>query len=378
MIKRLLLAIVFLAIVVGGIVGFNLFRSKMIADFFANMPQKTMTVATIIVEPTVWTPGLEAIGSIKASEGVDLTFEVAGVVNKINFKANEKVERGDVLVQLDDSIQEADLEAAKASAVLSDQNLKRAQTLRTQGVGAVSNVDSAAATAASAHAQVAKLEAIVKQKTLVAPFSGTMGIPKIDVGQYVTPGLAVATLQNMDTMRVDFTVPEQSIDLLKLGQTVKVSPNSDQEFEGKIIGIDPKIDPSTRLVSVRGEIDNVSGQLNPGQFVQVVVQLPEEDNIIAVPQTAVVSSLYGDYVFIVRPVQEDGAADNSNGESQTEKLAIDQLFVKLGRRMKGVVEVTSGLKDGDIIVSAGQNRLSPKMNVVIDNSVNPANPATAQ
>lgn len=378
MIKRLLLAIVFLAIVVGGIVGFNLFRSKMIADFFANMPQKTMTVATITVEPTVWTPGLEAIGSIKASEGVDLTFEVAGVVNKINFKANEKVKQGDVLVQLDDSIQEADLQAAKASAVLSDQNLKRAQTLRTQGVGAVSNVDSAAATAASAHAQVAKLEAIVKQKTLVAPFSGTMGIPKIDVGQYVTPGLAVATLQNMDTMRVDFTVPEQSIDLLKLGQTVKVSPNSDQEFEGKIIGIDPKIDPSTRLVSVRGEIDNVSGQLNPGQFVQVVVQLPEEDNIIAVPQTAVVSSLYGDYVFIVRPVQADGAADNSNSEAQTEKLAIDQLFVKLGRRMKGVVEVTSGLKDGDIIVSAGQNRLSPKMNVVIDNSVNPANPATTQ
>lgn len=373
MIKRLLLAIVFLAIVVGGLVGFNLFRSKMIADFFANMPQKTMTVSTITVEPTVWTPGLEAIGSINASEGVDLTFEVAGVVNKINFKANEKVQNGQVLVQLDDSIQVADLAAAKASAVLSEQNLKRAQTLRSQGVGAVSNVDTAAASAESARAQVAKLEAILKQKTLVAPFSGTMGIAKIDVGQYVTPGEVVATLQNMDTMRVDFTVTEQSFNKLKLGQVIKVNPTNSQEFEGRIIGIDPKIDPSTRLVSVRGVIEKVNGQLNPGQFVQVTVQLPEESNIIAVPQTAVVSSLYGDYVFVVRPVKnEDATAD-------TEKtLAVDQVFVKLGRKLKDVVEIVGGINKGDIIVSAGQNRLAPKMHVVIDNSVNPANPATAQ
>lgn len=373
MIKRLLLAIVFLAIVVGGLVGFNLFRSKMIADFFANMPQKTMTVSTITVEPAVWTPGLEAIGSVNASEGVDLTFEVAGVVDTIKFKANEKVQKGQVLVQLDDSIQVADLAAAKASAVLSDQNLKRAQTLRTQGVGAVSNVDSASASSESARAQVAKLEAVLKQKTLIAPFTGTMGIAKVDVGQYVTPGLAIATLQNMDTMRVDFTVTEQSINLLKLGQTVHIYPTKGEEFTGKITGIDPKIDPSTRLVSVRGEIENVNGQLNPGQFVQVSVQLPEEGNIIAVPQTAVVSSLYGDYVFVVRPVKAEGAAADAK-----ETLAVDQVFVQLGRKVKGVVEITKGIQDGDIIVSAGQNRLSPKMHVVIDNTVNPANPATAQ
>ncbi|GAA0602747.1 efflux RND transporter periplasmic adaptor subunit [Paenochrobactrum glaciei] len=375
MIKRLLLAIVFLAIVVGGLVGFNLFRSKMIADFFANMPQKTMTVSTITVEPAVWTPGLEAIGSVNASEGVDLTFEVAGVVDKIKFKANEKVQKGQVLVQLDDSIQVADLAAAKASAVLSDQNLKRAQTLRTQGVGAVSNVDSASASSESARAQVAKLEAVLKQKTLIAPFTGTMGISKVDVGQYVTPGLAIATLQNMDTMRVDFTVTEQSINLLKLGQTIHIYPTKGEEFTGKITGIDPKIDPSTRLVSVRGEIENVNGQLNPGQFVQVSVQLPEEGNIIAVPQTAVVSSLYGDYVFVVRPVKTEGAAADADVK---ETLAVDQVFVQLGRKVKGVVEITKGIQDGDIIVSAGQNRLSPKMHVVIDNTVNPANPATAQ
>ncbi|MGU3576394.1 efflux RND transporter periplasmic adaptor subunit [Brucellaceae bacterium C25G] len=373
MIKRLLLAIVFLAIVVGGLVGFNLYRSKMIAEFFANMPQKTMTVSTITVEPTVWTPALEAIGSINASEGVDLTFEVSGVVNAIKFKANEKVKQGQVLVQLDDSIQLADLAAAQASAVLSDQNLKRAQTLRTQGVGAVSNVDSASANAESARAQVAKNEAVLKQKTLVAPFSGTMGIARIDVGQYVTPGQVVATLQNMDTMRVDFTVTEQSIDQLSLGQTIKINPNNGQEFEGKITGIDPKIDPSTRLVSVRGQVENVNGQLNPGQFVQVSVQLPEEDNIIAVPQTAVVTSLYGDYVYIVRPVKTEGAAADAK-----EVLAVDQVFVKPGRRLKGVVELTGGVKDGDVIVTAGQNRLAPKMHVVIDNTVNPANSATAQ
>ena len=234
-------------------------------------------------------------------------------------------------------------------------------------------MDSASASSESARAQVAKLEAVLKQKTLIAPFTGTMGIAKVDVGQYVTPGLAIATLQNMDTMRVDFTVTEQSINLLKLGQTIHIYPTKGEEFTGKITGIDPKIDPSTRLVSVRGEIENVNGQLNPGQFVQVSVQLPEEGNIIAVPQTAVVSSLYGDYVFVVRPVKTEGAAADAK-----ETLAVDQVFVQLGRKVKGDVEITKGIQDGDIIVSAGQNRLSPKMHVVIDNTVNPANPATAQ
>lgn len=371
MIKRLILAIIFLVIVVGGLVGFNLFRTQAIKDFFANMQQPAQTVSTITVEPTAWTPGIEAIGSANALNGVDLTVQLDGLVQKINFKPNQQVKQGDVLLEMENSIQKADLAAAQAEAVLADQNLKRADTLRARGVGAVSDVDTNAAAASAKKAAVAKMQAVLDQKSVRAPFSGTIGIAKVDLGQYLTPGTVIATLQATDTMRVDFTVPEQSFTALKLGQTVKVGPNQDDlSHTGKIVGIDPKIDPSTRLVSVRAEVANPEHALTPGQFVQVRVELPQEDNVIAaLPQTAVVTSLYGDYVYAVRP--EKPKEGEKPAEGQAEKRVALQIFVKLGRRFGGVVEITDGLKQGDIVITAGQNRLSPGIPVQVDNTVNP-------
>ncbi|AAX74436.1 MULTISPECIES: efflux RND transporter periplasmic adaptor subunit [Brucella] len=382
MIKRLILAIIFLVVVVGGLIGFNLFRSKMIKDFFANMQQPAQTVSTVTVEPGVWQPGVEAIGTASALNGVDLTVQLDGVVQKINFKANQDVKQGDILLQMEDSIQRADLAAAEAEAVLAQQNLKRADTLRTRGVGAVSNVDTTASAANAAVALVEKMRATLAQKSVKAPFSGVIGIPKVDIGQYLTPGTVIATLQNIDIMRIDFTVPEQLLATIKLGQTVKVGSNADTlDFTGKIVGIDPKIDPTTRLVSVRAEVDNPDHKLTPGQFVQVRVELPEESNVIALPQTSIVSSLYGDYVYVVRPEQKQESAKASEAAKVQEgqKQVAQQVFIKLGRRSAGNVEVTSGLKPGDIIITAGQNRLSSGVPVKIDNTVNPSgNPADRQ
>ncbi len=382
MIKRLILAIIFLVVVVGGLIGFNLFRSKMIKDFFANMQQPAQTVSTVTVEPGVWQPGVEAIGTASALNGVDLTVQLDGVVQKINFKANQDVKQGDILLQMEDSIQRADLAAAEAEAVLAQQNLKRADTLRTRGVGAVSNVDTTASAANAAVALVEKMRATLAQKSVKAPFSGVIGIPKVDIGQYLTPGTVIATLQNTDIMRIDFTVPEQLLATIKLGQTVKVGSNTDKlDFTGKIVGIDPKIDPTTRLVSVRAEVDNPDHKLTPGQFVQVRVELPEESNVIALPQTSIVSSLYGDYVYVVRPEQkqESAKAGEAAKAQEGQKQVAQQVFIKLGRRSAGNVEVTSGLKPGDIIITAGQNRLSSGVPVKIDNTVNPSgNPADRQ
>ncbi|GAB1582187.1 efflux RND transporter periplasmic adaptor subunit [Phyllobacterium phragmitis] len=395
--RRLLpyLLLLLVAAVCGGLVWFNFFREAMIKNYFATMQQPAQTVSTVTVEPTSWTPYIEAIGTANASEGVDLTVQLSGIVKEIRFKANQRVKQGDVLVQLDDSIEQADLVAAQAEAVLNEQNYKRAQTLRTQGVGALSNVDTTRAAYESAQATVAKLQATLDQKRLVAPFSGTIGIPQIDVGQYLQPGNVVATLQNLDTMRVDFTVPEQSLSKLKIGQPVLVGLTDDNlEFKGKVIGIDPKIDPTTRLVSVRAQVQNPDGKLNPGQFVQVRVQLPKEDNIIALPQTAVVTSLYGDYVYVVRPEKKQGeqnapaatssttsgaqAEEKPADEEKAQPLAVYQVFVKLGRRSQGLVEITGGLSEGDVVVTAGQNRLSPGLHVAIDNTVNPADAAKQQ
>lgn len=396
MIKRLLIAIVLLAAVCGGIVYFNMFRDQMIQDMFANMPRPSVTVSTQEVEPISWTPGIEAIGTVSAIRGVDLAVETTGIVKDIAFSANDKIEDGQVLVQLDDAVEKADLEAQKATASLAKTALDRARELQRKGVGSDVTVDAANAAAATATANVARLQAVLDQKQLKAPFGGTVGIPRIEVGQYLAPGTVVATLQDLDTMRADFAVPEQQLDLLRIGQPVVLGVDqATWPFHGEITGIDPKVDASTRLVSVRSTVTDPDGRLSPGQFVQVRVQLPEETGIIAVVQTAVVTSLYGDYVYVVR---EAGAAETQPApapEQQTSQAAVSaaiaqgapqpeapklearQVFVKTGRRNEGLVEILSGLKAGDVVVTAGQNRLTPGAPVVIDNTITPVKQAPA-
>ncbi|MBP0437150.1 efflux RND transporter periplasmic adaptor subunit [Tianweitania sediminis] len=396
MIKRFLIAIVLLALVGGGIVGFNMFRDQAIQDFFANMPTPTATVSTVTVEPRSWTPSIGAIGTISANRGVELTVENAGIITAVNFEANQRVEAGDVLVQLDDAVQRADLAAARTQADLDQQTLQRAQELQQRGVGTSVSLEAAQAAAQASSAQVQKAEAVLSQKQLRAPFSGTVGIPRVDVGQYLQPGTTVVTLQDLDLMRADFTVPEQRLSQIRIGQPVVVSlDGTNTRFEGEITGIDPRIDPASRLVSVRAAIENPEQTLAPGQFAQIEVQLPTEDNVMILPQTAVVTSLYGDYVYLVRPIQPEAAQENPEAqqgaapvpaagaegeaaEGATQPQAAPatqqaaQVFVQVGRRNGPDVEIRSGLNVGDVVITAGQNRLSNGTPVAVDNTVNPA------
>ncbi|MBN9076658.1 MAG: efflux transporter periplasmic adaptor subunit [Rhizobiales bacterium 65-79] len=374
MIKRLVIALILIVIVVGGVVGFNLFRSHAIKQYFANMPKPKLTVSTTVAKPMTWKPEIQAIGTVSARSGVDLTVEVSGVVRQVAFKSNEKVKAGQLLVQLDDAVQRANLEAEKAQAALDQQNLERAIELQKRQVGPQSNVQQAQAAASASAAQVDSLQAVLDQKRLTAPFSGTIGIPQVDIGQYLTPGNVVATLQDLDTMRVDFTVPEQQLPDLKMGQPVRLGlTDDDLKFEGQVIGIDPKVDPSTRLASIRAEISNPNGALTPGQFAQVRVQLPAEENIIALPETALTTSLYGDYVYVVVPADKDGKATTGKVDpnDKNQNLVARQIFVKIGRRSEGRVEIREGVKAGDVVVNAGQNRLTNGAAVTIDNSVQP-------
>lgn len=382
LIKRFIIAIVLLVLVCGGIVGFNIMRDNGIKQYFANMPVASVTVATTKVEPGPWTPGIETIGTVGASQGVDLTVEATGIVKEIKFAANQRVNKGDVLIQLDDAVQQADLAAAKTQADLDQQALDRATELRRRGVGSDVTLDAARATASTSASQVQKLQAVLDQKQLRAPFSGTIGIPKVDIGQYVAPGNVIATLQDLETMRADFAVPEQQLAQLKIGQPVNFGVSSDSmPFNGSVIGIDPKVDPQSRLVSVRAEITNPEGKLSPGQFVRVRVELPKEDNVVAVPLTALTSSLYGDFVYVVRPAEKPegqaaatpaapAAAADAKPEAE-QALAVKQIFVKVGRRSQGRVEILEGVSGGDELVVAGQNRLSNGTPVKIDNTVSP-------
>ena len=394
MIKRFIIAIVLLAVVIGGIVGFNMFRDNAIAQFFANMPVAPSPVSTVKVEPVTWTPHIQALGTVGASRGVDLTVETTGVVQSVNFQSNQKVTTGALLVQLDDTQQRADLTAQRASAALDQQNLERAIELQKRGVGSETSVEQAQAAASASQAQVAKLEAVVEQKRLIAPFDGTMGIPRVDLGQFIQPGTTVATLQNLDVLRADFSVPEQSLNLVRMDQPVRFGvDDGDMPFTGKIVGIEPKVDPATRLVLIRAEISNPAGKLSPGQFVQVRVELPREEGVVAIPQTAVVTSLYGDFVYVVRPADaapaQPAAPASDTAKPATEQAATPaaapapglvarQVFVKLGRRTGGRIEITEGLKEGDEVVTAGQNRLSNGGPVVVDNTVQPVPAAGGQ
>lgn len=411
----ILLILVVLVVVVGGIVGFNFLRDNGIKQYFATMKPPAATVSTTIAKPSNWTPGVEAIGTVRAVRGVDLTVEVSGIVKEITFHANEKVASNAVLLQLDDAVERADLEAQKAQAALDQVSLTRAIELTRRGVGSDSTLDSARAAASASASQVTRLQAVLDQKQLTAPFAGTVGIPKIDLGQYLSPGTAVVTLQDLDTMRVDFSVPEQQLPLLKIGQTVRLGlGGDDMPFAGAIRGIDPKIDPSSRLVNIRAEVGNPDGKLTPGQFVQVRVELPEEQNVLSLPQTALTTSLYGDYIFVVQPAKPAGAAPAQAekpadakpaadaakpadpkpadskpadakpadaakpAEADKPALVLSQVFVKPGRRNQGMVEIVEGLKAGEEVVTAGQNRLFNGMSVNVDNTIDPTKSANKQ
>lgn len=358
--KRLLVAFILLFLIAGGLVGFNIMRDRGIQGFFANMKPPAVAVSTYEVKPVVWTPVIDAIGTIYAARGIELTVEASGIVKEVGFTANQQVREGDLLLRLDDAVQRADLEATKSQAALDQQSLDRALELSQRGVGTSANLDSAEAQASASRSRVASLEAVLQQKRVVAPFSGTIGIPRVDLGQYVAPGTVVATLQDLDTLHADFTVPEQFFDQLEIGQEVLLGPeDSSLGIEGEITGIDPRVDPATRLVSVRAVVAESDGSLTPGQFVHVNVLQPKEDGVIAVPQTAVITSLYGDHVFAVRPVEggEEGAQEAR------------QVFVTVGRRSDEIAEIAKGLEPGDIVITAGQNRLSNGTPVTINNSV---------
>lgn len=366
MIKRFIIAFILLVVICGGLVGFNLFRDQAIEDFFANMQQPPVAVSTTEVQSVSWEPAIRAIGTVNAANGVDLTMEVPGVVKEIQFEANATVSEGDLLVRLDDEVQQADLASAKSQLSLNEQALVRARELQERGVGSQSTLETAQAAATASTSQVTKLQAVLNQKQLRAPFGGTIGIPQIDIGQYISPGQVVATLQDLETMNANFTVPEQQFELLAIDQPVRIGLSEDDlPFTGKITGIDPKINPATRLVSVRAEITNPEGRLNPGQFVRVRVGLPVEDDVVVIPQTALVASLYGDFVFRIKSVEAEGDSDAEP------TLTVEQVFVKPGRRSDGTVEILDGLEGGDEVVNAGQNRLSNGARVTINNSVQP-------
>lgn len=361
--RRIVVFLVFILAVglCAGLIWFNFFKDKMIKDFFANMKAPAQVISSAKVEARTWTPAVSAIGTARAANGVELSFETPGIVKEIKFKANQEVRMGEVLVQLDDAVERADLQDVRAAVKVGESSFERAKTLSSRGYGTEANFDQASAALAAARSRLARIEATIEQKALKAPFSGIIGIPRIDIGQYLQPGTVIASFQDLSSMKVDFTVPEQDASKIKLGQDVRVgvAPN-DLRFTGRVTGKDPRVDPKTRLVSVQAAVEaGKDGDILPGQFLHVEAILPPEPNVITIPQTAVITSLYGDYVYTIEPEDKGG-----------QKVDVaKQVFVKTGRRRGSAVEILSGVEPGQQIVASGQNKLQAGSTVKINNTI---------
>jgi membrane fusion protein, multidrug efflux system len=357
-----------LALLVGAFVGFNAFRSKMIAQFFANNKPPPATVTVAESKSEVIPNLMIAVGDLAAVHQVSVTSDVSGRITDIMFTAGSTVKAGSPLVQLFDGPEQGDLASFKAQATGAQLALDRAKQLAARQYGPQATADAAQATYDQANAGIAKTEAIISQKLVRAPFDGELGVRHVEVGQFLTAGTQIVTLTDLSTLYANFTVTEKGSAALKVGQIVRIAVDAypGRTFEGKINAIEPQIATDTRNIRVQATIDNPDHILKPGMFTTTTVVLPDKPPVVTVPETAVDYTLYGDSVFLIAEKKED------DGKTS---LTVVRTFVRTGNRISGRAEILSGLKAGDRVVAVGQLKLQSGAAVAI--STDPAPPMPA-
>jgi len=366
MTRRMVIMLIAVAVVLGGIFGFQAFKAVMIRKFISAMGSPPQTVSATKAGYSEWQPNIEAVGSLRAVKGADLSLEVSGVVDSISFQSGDDVEQGALLLKLRADDDAAKLESLQAMAALSEITYDRDQKQFKMQAVSQATLDTDTANLANARAQVEQQKAILEKKFLRAPFAGHLGIRAVDLGQYLGPGTVIVTLQALDPIYVDFFVPQQSVDQLRLGQAVnvKVDAFKDQTFSGEISAINPKVETSSRNVQIRAALKNPDHKLLPGMYATVDIATGEPKNYITLPQTAITYNPYGDTVYVV----VDGKGNDANGKPQ---LTARQTFVTTGATRGDQVAVLKGVADGDMVVTAGQIKLHNGSAVLIDNSVTP-------
>jgi membrane fusion protein, multidrug efflux system len=357
-----------LVLLVGALVGFNAFRSKMIAQFFANNKPPPTSVAIAEAKSEVIPNLLTAVGDLAAVHQVNVTSDVSGRITDIMFTAGSKVKAGSPLVQLFDGPDQGDLANFKAQATVAQLSLDRAKQLAARQFGPQATVDTAQAAFDQANAGIAKTQAIISQKLVRAPFDGELGVRHVEVGQFLTAGTQIVTLTDLSKLYANFTVTEKDSAALKVGQTVRVGVDAypGRTFQGQITAIEPQIATDTRNIRVQATLDNPDSILKPGMFATTTVVLPDKPAVVTIPETAVDYTLYGDSVFLLTEKKED--------DGKTSLTAV-RTFVRTGNRINGRAEIASGLKPGDRVVAVGQLKLQSGAAVAISTEQPPPIPA---
>jgi membrane fusion protein (multidrug efflux system) len=364
--KRVIIVLAVVGVVGGLLFGFQIFKGIMIAKFMNPGSLPPQTVSTIAAKVQDWQPTISAVGTLRAARGADLSVETAGIVDEINFESGQDVKAGTALVQLRVEDEQARLEALQTSAQLARTQYERnVKQLEAKAISRAS-LDVDAANLKNAEAAVAEQRAMLNKKIVRAPFAGRLGVRLVNEGQYITPGTAVVTLQDLNSIYADFYLPDQDAVRLQAGQKVRIttSGTGDESFEGTITAIDPKVDLKSRNVLIRATLTNTKHRLLPGASAEITIDAGKGERHLTLPQTAITFNPYGSTVYLA---MEDG-----KDEKGQPKLIARQTFVTTGPTRGDQIAVLTGIKEGDVVVTAGQMKLQAGTPLVVNNSLQPS------
>ncbi len=366
---RMTIMLLLVGLLAAGLIGFQRFKAGILKQVVTTIRSEVPTVATAKASMQSWQPRQTAVGSARASKGADLAAEIGGVVDQITFESGQDVAAGTVLLRLRPNDDDAKLAQLQASADLDVITLQRDERqLAAHGV-AQATVDTDAANLKVARAQVVAQQAVMAEKVVRAPFSGRLGVRQVDVGQFLSAGSAIVTLQQLDPMFVDFYLPQQALGQIAVGQKVQVTADAypGQTFEGVVSALNSKVDPTSRMLQVRANVANADAKLLPGMFLTVSVASGEAQSLVTIPLAAVAFNPYGSLVYVVQ-----NGKDAQGKDQQT----VRQQFVTTGAARGDQVSILKGLGANDVVVTAGQLKLHNGSTVKIDNAVQPTdNPA---
>jgi membrane fusion protein (multidrug efflux system) len=370
MAKRFFIVLLLMAVVIGGL-GFVKYRQVEAAIAMgASFQLPPTAVSTVIAQKQTWPATLSVIGTAEAIQGVTVSADLPGTVDKIHFESGQAVHEGDVLVELDIRQETAQLASAEAQRDLARIQYGRSQELVKAGVISKSDYDSSSSQQKATEAQVNEIKAAIARKTIRAPFSGILGLRQISLGQYLASGQAIVSLQKLSPIYVNFGVPQQDTPKMKIGRSVTVT-NQDLPgigFTGKITALDSVINEQTRNIQVQATLANPGGKLRPGMYVQVDLPLGQARDVIPLPASAINYAPYGDSVYVVTDMKDEKTGKTYKG--------VRQQIVKIEGSKGDQVAITSGLNPGDEVVSAGSFRLRNAAPVVVNNTVKPADSPT--
>ena len=366
MAKRMILMLTVMAVFVAALGLVKVRQFQAMAQQFAAMQPPPEAVTTVVAAREEWPATISVIGTVAPVQGVTVSADLPGIVDRIAFESGKSVAQGDVLVQLDTKQEQAQLAAAEAQLELARLNFERMQGLIGQDAVSRAEYDAASAAHKQAEARIHEIRAAIERKTIRAPFSGSLGIRQVNLGQYLSGGDPVVPLQSLNPIYVNFGVPQQDIGQIRIGRTVRITASDlgDVAFTGHVTAIDSVADQTTRNVQVQATLSNTGGRLRPGMFVQAQVLIGANQAVIALPASAINYAPYGDSVFVVSELK------NEQGQAYR---GVRQQVVKLGGARGDQIAVLSGINPGDEVVTSGVFKLRNGAAVQINNSVQPAN-----